>query len=67
MSHSIQIRKVKLNLSNVMGKMDDDLKSKHEINITYMTMSIVVVFLISGIPYYIQCGLNIAGTENCRN
>ena len=53
----VQIRKVKLNLSKIMGKMLGDQKSKQEITITYMMMCIISVFLITQFPYYIKATL----------
>ena len=44
-------------MSNVLGNMSGDQKSKHEISITYMMMCIVTVFLISQFPHYFSATL----------
>ena len=57
----IQIRKVKSNLSEVMGNMSGNQKSREEINITYMMMCIVTVFLITQLPFYLTLILWLTG------
>merc|ERR1711894_695193 len=56
-----QIRKVKLNLSKIMGQHPGDQKSKQEITITYMMMFIITVFLITQFPYYLKAILVLTG------
>lgn len=50
-----EIRKVKSDVSKIMGKMSgNDKMRKQEIHITYMTMCIVTVFLVTQFPHYLQ-------------
>ena len=44
-----------------MGKVSGDQKSKQEITITYMTMCIITVFLITQFPFYLKTSLVLTG------